>query len=64
MLHTKYKGSGPCCFREEDFNVSPIANDAPGIACMDPRGMFGMIHVYKGGYYTLLHTKHKKNMAV
>ena len=37
LLHTKYEGSGPCGFGEEDFLC--FASSRPrGGACMDPGG--------------------------
>ena len=58
LLHTKYEGSGPCGFGEEDFFIfCPIM--PPGRACMDPRGTVGRI--YKEDHYTLLHTKYERS---
>ena len=64
LLHTKYKSSGPCGFREEDFFLflfshckSMGANDPRGGAIFYPRGMIGRI--YKEDHYTLLHTKYE-----
>ena len=58
LLHTKYEGSGPCGFGEEDFLC--FAPSCPGGgACMDPRSTVGRI--YKEDHYTLLHTKHERS---
>ena len=57
LLHTKYEGSGPCGFGEEDFLC--FAPSRPrGRACMDPRGTVGRI--YKEDHYTMLHTKYER----
>ena len=59
LLHTKYEGSGPCGFGEEDF-FYVLPHHAPrGGACMDPRGTVGRI--YKEDHYTLLHTKYERS---
>ena len=40
LLHTKYEGSGPCGFVEEDFfYVLPMTPQSG--ACMNPRGTVG-----------------------
>ena len=36
LLHTKYEGSGPCGFGEEDFFVCPIT--PPGRGLYGPQG--------------------------
>ena len=50
MLQTKYRSSGSCGFREEDFFSfshckSMETIDPPGMAKFDPRGMAGTIYV-------------------
>ena len=58
LLHTKYEGSGPCGFGEEDFLCFAPSRPRGG-ACMDPRGTVGRI--YKEDHYTLLHTKYERS---
>ena len=59
LLQTKYIGSGPHGFREEDgfisfsHNKSMEANDPRGVANLDPRGVVGRIYV--GDHLTSLH---------
>ena len=38
MLHTKYQGSRPCSFRQEDFFMFPIKHVTPGRAHFWPQG--------------------------
>ena len=56
LLHTKYRSSGPCIFREEEFFFfffffsfshckSMETIDPRGVAKFDPRGMAGKIVV-------------------
>ena len=57
LLHTKYEGSGPCGFGEEEMFLC-FAPSRPRVGvCMDPRGTVGRI--YKEDHYTLLHTKYE-----
>ena len=58
LLHTKYEGSGPYGFGEEDFLCFAPSRPRGG-ACMDPRGTVGRI--YKEDHYTLLHTKYERS---
>ena len=58
LLHTKYEGSGPCGFGDEDFFMFCPSRPRGG-ACMDPRGTVGRI--YKEDHYTLLHTKYERS---
>ena len=59
LLHTKYEGSGPCGFGEEDFFLCFAASRPWGGACMNPRGTVGRI--YKEDHYTMLHTKYERS---
>ena len=65
LLPTIYESSGPCDFGEEEFFLcfphcmSMGANESPGMAIFDPRGMVGRI--YKEDHYTLLHTKYESS---
>ena len=51
LLHTKYRSSGPCFFREEDFLLvffhckSMETINPRDVAKFDPRGMAGKIVV-------------------
>ena len=61
MLHTKYQGSRPCGFRQEEFFMFPYVShcktcDPQGRAILDPRGIVGtnLVKVH----YKMLHTKH------
>ena len=59
LLHTKYISSGPHGFRKEDLlsfshYKSTGANDPPGVAKLDPRGIVGRIYVED--HLTSLHT--------
>ena len=61
LLHTKYQSSGSYGFREENFlSISHYksmgANEPPGVANLDTRGMVGRIYV--GDHLSLLHTKY------
>ena len=59
LLQTKYIGSGPHGFREEDgfksfsHYKSVEANDPRGVANLEPRGVVGRIYV--GDHLTSLH---------
>ena len=58
LLHTKYEGSVPCGFGEEDFLMfCPIT--PPGRGLYGPQGHGWRI--YKEDHYTLLHTKHERS---
>ena len=67
LLHTKYKSSGPCVFREEDFLKcffhckSMGANDPWGRPFLTPGAWLG--RVYKEDHYTLLHTKYESSRS-
>ena len=57
LLHTKYEGSGPCGFGEEDF-FYVLPHHAPGAG---PVWTPGIGRIYKEDHHTLLHTKYERS---
>ena len=61
IIHTKYQGSGPCCFRQEEFIFSlykPVKHVTPwGGPIFGPRGIIKTSSVEV--HMMMLHTKYQ-----
>ena len=61
MLYIKYTSFVSCCSREDFHYKSMVDNDMPGVWPVWTPGAPLAAFIYKGEYYTLVHTTYESS---